>query len=389
MSEDYCKKGRVPDKGEDFTAKISRISDSGNGIIEFEDGIVNIGPISHNYAGVVVEATMISGDSAKIQAFKDDESSVGEISKKLRDLRTKKQKQLENIIGSEETVKIRRTPRLNAAFTRIGDLKIKIRGEVDGQRERIKIEEIRNRSLAIAKVVENYPESQHNANHADNNSNQELETDLSYESYPDDEIEVKENKLEEDSEHNNNDADEETAEYNEHVDDNSHDGNPQSTVRTEELKDVSRTEFDNKRENGTITDENKNQNMQNSPQDDDLRALRKVAKKAAVENVTSKNTTNQSTASEYNRSDEVREYVKARADGVCEGCGETAPFISKTGDPYLHAHHIHELSKGGSDTPETVVALCPNCHYRVHHGKNGEKYNQTLLKIVQQKEDSM
>jgi len=68
----------------------------------------------------------------------------------------------------------------------------------------------------------------------------------------------------------------------------------------------------------------------------------------------------------------------ARADGVCEGCGEEAPFTSKTGDPYLHAHHIYELSDGGSDAPDTVIALCPNCHYRVHHGMNGDEYNKEL-----------
>lgn len=88
--------------------------------------------------------------------------------------------------------------------------------------------------------------------------------------------------------------------------------------------------------------------------------------------------------SEYSRSAKIKKYVKARADGVCEGCGEPAPFTSVTGEPYLHAHHIDELSDGGSDTPETVVALCPNCHYRVHHGKDGEEFNQELrTKLVE------
>lgn len=67
--------------------------------------------------------------------------------------------------------------------------------------------------------------------------------------------------------------------------------------------------------------------------------------------------------------------------------GETSYSI-KTGEPYLHAHHIHELSDGGSDTPDTVVGLCPNCHYRVHHGEDGDEYNQELLEIIQEKENS-
>ena len=85
---------------------------------------------------------------------------------------------------------------------------------------------------------------------------------------------------------------------------------------------------------------------------------------------------------QYKRSSEVRRHVKERADGFCEGCGKPAPFISKTGEPYLHAHHIHELSDGGTDTPGTVIALCPNCHYKVHHGKEGEEFNQELSKTL-------
>ncbi len=82
--------------------------------------------------------------------------------------------------------------------------------------------------------------------------------------------------------------------------------------------------------------------------------------------------------SQYNRNDIVKTYVKQRADGKCEGCGEPAPFTSKTGNPYLHAHHVNELSGGGKDSIENVIALCPNCHYRVHDGEDGEQYNVYL-----------
>jgi 5-methylcytosine-specific restriction endonuclease McrA len=110
----------------------------------------------------------------------------------------------------------------------------------------------------------------------------------------------------------------------------------------------------------------------------DLDELREKAQKESTENVTESTTSRTQTTQQYHRSQAVRDYVMGRADGVCEGCGETAPFTSKTGDPYLHAHHIHELSDGGSDTPDTVIALCPNCHYRVHHGKDGDEYNSEL-----------
>ncbi|RKS81457.1 HNH endonuclease [Haloarcula quadrata] len=114
---------------------------------------------------------------------------------------------------------------------------------------------------------------------------------------------------------------------------------------------------------------------------DGIEKLRKQAKNSG--NASISTTCNTNPTQEYSRSSKVREYVKARANGTCEGCGNPAPFTSKTGEPYLHAHHIYELSEGGEDTIETVVALCPNCHYRVHHGENGEEYNQELLETVQ------
>lgn len=120
----------------------------------------------------------------------------------------------------------------------------------------------------------------------------------------------------------------------------------------------------------------------------DLKDLRKEAVSDAVENVPENVITSTQTTTEYTRSQKVIDYVKARADGYCEGCSDPAPFISKTGEPYLHAHHVHELSKGGSDTPETVIALCPNCHYLVHHGKEGENYNKRLKQKLKKIEGS-
>lgn len=121
-------------------------------------------------------------------------------------------------------------------------------------------------------------------------------------------------------------------------------------------------------------------------QDGRIENLRREAQESAVEEVSENATITRHQSPEYVRSQKIREYVLARADGICEGCGDPAPFTSKTGKPYLHAHHIHELSNGGSDTPDTVIALCPNCHYRVHHGEDGEEYNTELLKIVRELE---
>lgn len=115
--------------------------------------------------------------------------------------------------------------------------------------------------------------------------------------------------------------------------------------------------------------------------------LREKAEEDAVEQVPQEATTTTYQTAQYTRSTKIKEYAKARADGVCEGCGEPAPFTNKTGDPYFHAHHVHELGDGGSDTPETVIALCPNCHYRVHHGEDGEDYNEELIERLADIED--
>ncbi|WP_079990749.1 HNH endonuclease signature motif containing protein [Haloarcula sp. CBA1127] len=85
----------------------------------------------------------------------------------------------------------------------------------------------------------------------------------------------------------------------------------------------------------------------------------------------------------YTRSEIVKKYALRVADGICQGCGKDAPFISNDGNPYLEVHHLHRRSDGGPDHPDNVIALCPNCHRRVHHGKDGAEFNETLVKKTQ------
>lgn len=68
----------------------------------------------------------------------------------------------------------------------------------------------------------------------------------------------------------------------------------------------------------------------------------------------------------YYRSPEVADYAKKAAHGICQLCGKPAPFIDKNGEPYLESHHVIWLSRGGTDTTDNVVALCPNCHSKMH-----------------------
>ena len=57
--------------------------------------------------------------------------------------------------------------------------------------------------------------------------------------------------------------------------------------------------------------------------------------------------------------------------------------VHKKGDPYLETHHIEWLSKGGEDTIDNTVALCPNCHRRMH--SLNSKKDVEKLKVVASK----
>ena len=72
---------------------------------------------------------------------------------------------------------------------------------------------------------------------------------------------------------------------------------------------------------------------------------------------------------QYTRSPLIVEACLRRAKGYCESCNKPAPFKRKfTLDPYLEVHHIIPLSKGGEDSLENTLALCPNCHRELHYG---------------------
>ena len=76
--------------------------------------------------------------------------------------------------------------------------------------------------------------------------------------------------------------------------------------------------------------------------------------------------TRQSTVTHYQRNIYLSEFAKRRANGYCELCEKQAPFINNDGIPFLETHHIVWLSKGGQDSIQNTVALCPNCHRKMH-----------------------
>lgn len=91
-------------------------------------------------------------------------------------------------------------------------------------------------------------------------------------------------------------------------------------------------------------------------------------------------TTSQGVA--YERRADVKAWVLRAAEGHCELCGSAAPFIGDDGEPYLEVHHVEQLAHGGPDTVENAVALCPNCHRRLHHCGDREADRQRLYAQV-------
>ena len=87
-----------------------------------------------------------------------------------------------------------------------------------------------------------------------------------------------------------------------------------------------------------------------------LRA-KNARRKAIYRTVTTKN---------YERNPFVTEYAKRWAKGRCQLCEKPAPYRNKRAEPHLHIHHIDWLSRGGEDSIYNTVALCPNCHDKMH-----------------------
>lgn len=94
-----------------------------------------------------------------------------------------------------------------------------------------------------------------------------------------------------------------------------------------------------------------------------------------------------STSTEYETSEAVRKYALSWAEGVCQGCDEEAPFTNRNGEPYLEVHHVNRLGDGGPDHPDFVIALCPNCHRKVHHGRRGKQFNRELKQTLDNRRD--
>ncbi|WP_223530419.1 HNH endonuclease [Pseudomonas sp. GL-R-19] len=81
------------------------------------------------------------------------------------------------------------------------------------------------------------------------------------------------------------------------------------------------------------------------------------------------------------RTSKIKKWILANAKGICEGCGQPAPF-EKDGTPYLEVHHVKHLVQQGTDRRSNTVALCPNCHRRCHHSSDREEFTASLYTKV-------
>ena len=84
----------------------------------------------------------------------------------------------------------------------------------------------------------------------------------------------------------------------------------------------------------------------------------------------------------FNRDPKVVAWVLKNSDGICESCNEPAPFSKPDGDFYLEVHHLRRLADGGSDTITNAVAVCPNCHRRLHYANDRDEVLLTLYRGV-------
>ena len=85
----------------------------------------------------------------------------------------------------------------------------------------------------------------------------------------------------------------------------------------------------------------------------------------------------------FERDPSVRAWVLQEAHEHCESCGQPGPFELESGDLYLEVHHVLGLARGGGDTIDNTVALCPNCHRALHlAGDRGDRMTRLYGRVA-------
>jgi len=90
------------------------------------------------------------------------------------------------------------------------------------------------------------------------------------------------------------------------------------------------------------------------------------------------------------RNQYISEFTKERAKGICDLCEKEAPFKDKNGRPYLETHHVITLAENGPDAIYNTVAICPNCHRKIHvlqKKEDMEKLSKVIMKYLLNEQD--
>ncbi|MEV1010732.1 HNH endonuclease signature motif containing protein [Streptomyces sp. NPDC049881] len=87
------------------------------------------------------------------------------------------------------------------------------------------------------------------------------------------------------------------------------------------------------------------------------------------------------------RSALARRAVLARCGGRCEnpGCAGQPDDFTRRGQPLLEVDHVDDLGLGGRDHPETMAALCPNCHAVRTRGSRAGELRAVLLAVAEER----
>ncbi|GAA3813292.1 hypothetical protein GCM10022226_37530 [Sphaerisporangium flaviroseum] len=94
-------------------------------------------------------------------------------------------------------------------------------------------------------------------------------------------------------------------------------------------------------------------------------------------------------SSDRRRSSPARRAVLIRCKDSCENFDcENPGFPSDTavgGGPILDVDHIDDYARGGRDHPDTMIALCPNCHAVKTRGRSRDILREKLRKTARER----
>ncbi|WP_018391821.1 DUF3578 domain-containing protein [Bacillus sp. 37MA] len=111
------------------------------------------------------------------------------------------------------------------------------------------------------------------------------------------------------------------------------------------------------------------------------------------QNIPDQGTTN-SVKTKWKRSAEKAKEALIKANYQCEIDINHETFVSpRTNKNFVEAHHLIPMSNQGSfnfslDVPGNIIALCPNCHRKIHHGSPNDK-KEMLKALYNERQDKL